>query len=922
MGSNTAGQLRLLYWNPGGVTDKILPLRLLTQSQDIHIVLLGETKLRPEKVLKVPNYVVYRRDEISPRGQPYRGTAALVRRDIVHDELGHPLFEELRSVGVLVKTGGRETKIYAGYRPPGPRFLATDLRNIFDGTTPTVLVGDLNAKHHAWGSRVITPAGKRLLDEAEAGDLTVIGPDSPTHIPSNPHHSADVLDIVVHQNLCCPVHIEVLYDLDTQHLPILVTLALEVIAIPQKTLSTRTNWAAYATSMEYLPLGPLSTPEEVESSARLIMERMKAAKDAATTMSPIRTRRRPELPARLSQDINHKRALRRLWARTRCPVLKTRLNALTAQVSEAVKTWRGETWENVIDRSEHATDLHALNRVLQRTPIPTYPLLDDVGRKRFKPQDRAEILAEHLEKQFSPHPVPVAATDDIREHHQLVERTVLEFLSRPQTPLDGKVFISPAEVRKAALCLPRRKAPGSDETPTEALRNLPRRGCAALARLFNGILRTSYFPDVWKTGKVIMLPKPGKDRRLPSSYRPITLLPHIAKLFERLLLRRLTPCIEPRPEQFGFRSGHSTTLQLTRVLHLLTCELNKGNCTVGVFLDIEKAFDRVWHAGLIFKLIDTSTPPALVRLVASFLEGRNFYVSVEQALSQKRVINAGVPQGSCLSPALYGLYTDDIPTLAGSLHPWEKDVTLALYADDSAFFATSQGVDMAARRMQRVLDKLPVWLDKWRMAVNVGKTAALLVTRRRYKPEPLKLRGQEIEWQTSVKYLGVHIDRSLSMCLQAERVINETRAAGALLRPVLDSKLPLRTKIGVYKTYLRSRLTYAAPAWYALCSTTRRSRIQARQNIALRVCTGAGRYVRNDVIARDVGIPSVEEFVAKMARRMFDRADNGGHTSLHGIAPLHARPPDHQRTWLPTPRDLIRSPNQGDGVRSQNPQSC
>ncbi|KAJ0181491.1 hypothetical protein K1T71_003576 [Dendrolimus kikuchii] len=635
---------------------------------------------------------------------------------------------------------------------------------------------------------------------------------------------------------------------------------------------------------------------------------MEAAREAATTMFTPRSRR-PELPARLSQDISHKRALRRLWARTRCPVLKARLNALTAQVSEAVKTWRGEIWESVIDRvSEHATDLHSLNRALQRTPIPTYPLLDAQGQRRFAPMDRAEILADHLETQFQPHPVPAGVSEEIREHHQRVEREATEFLSRPHEPLGGEAFISPAEVRKAALRLPRRKAPGCDGTPTEALRFLPRRGFAALARLFNGILRTSHFPDAWKTGKVVMLPKPGKDRRLPASYRPVTLQPHLAKLFERLLLRRLVPHIEPRAEQFGFRSSHSTTLQLVRVLHHLATALNGGRDSVAVFLDVEKAFDRVWHKGLIYKLLNTTTPHAITKLIASFLHGRDFYVSVEQTVtSQKRTISAGVPQGSCLSPALYGLYTDDIPTLEGSLRPGESDIMLALYADDSAYIATSMNADHAARRMQRMLDKIPAWLDRWRMAVNVGKTAALPVTRRRIMPKQLQLRGQEIEWQTSVQYLGAHIDRSLSMRLQVEKAVNNTRAARALLRPVLSSSLPLRTKIGVYKTYLRSRLTYAAPAWYALCSASNKKLLQKQQNITLRMCTDAGRYVRNDVIARDTGVPSVEDFVVMSARRMFDRADNCRHTHLNGIAPLHARPPEGgKKTWLSTPRDLIR----------------
>lgn len=109
-------------------------------------------------------------------------------------------------------------------------------------------------------------------------------------------------------------------------------------------------------------------------------------------------------------------------------------------------------------------------------------------------------------------------------------------------------------------------------------------------------------------------------------------------------------------------------------------------------------------------------------LVACKYLGRKFYVSVEGEDSQPRPIRAGVPQGSCLSPRLYAAYTDDVPTLRGHLREGEEDVLLALYADDSAFFASSYHQIVATNKMQRLLDLLPEWLDKWRMAINGRST--------------------------------------------------------------------------------------------------------------------------------------------------------------------------------------------------------
>ncbi|GBP72334.1 RNA-directed DNA polymerase from mobile element jockey [Eumeta japonica] len=132
-----------------------------------------------------------------------------------------------------------------------------------------------------------------------------------------------------------------------------------------------------------------------------------------------------------------------------------------------------------------------------------------------------------------------------------------------------------------------------------------------------------------------------------------------------------------------------------------------------------------------------------------------------RVLSAPCPIRAKVPQGSCLSLELYAQYTDDIPTLRGHLENWEDDVMLALYAEDSAYFASSRRADLAAKKIQRVFDLLPEWLDKWRMAVNVNKTAALLTSSQRILPNQLRLRSQAAEWKTCVRYLGVHIDRLL-----------------------------------------------------------------------------------------------------------------------------------------------------------------
>lgn len=903
-------QLRILYWNPGGVRAHVHQLRTLLQEQDIQVVLLGETKLTPGvDDFRLPNYFVYRRDELSPAGAPYRGTAVAVRRDVVHIELPLPLYTHTRSIGVEVGIAGETLRLFAAYRPPGYLFDPQDIRNIQEGNQPTLIAGDLNAKHTAWGSRLINSAGRKLFNDAEAQGYEVIGPDSPTHVPTQESSLPDVLDVALCKNITHPVNLDVLYDLDTPHLPLLITVAIGAESAQLPKNRRRTDWEVFQTGLQDLKLeAPLNSPEGIEQAAVTVTNAIQNALQRATVTSPVRYWRE-ELPSRLQRMKKRKRDLRELWARTRCPKVKKDLNKIAEELSEEMGRHRGATWEAKIDQvGENETSLHSLNRQLTRTKIPTCPLVDGTGKRYYSAQKRAEILAESLQEQFTPHKANTVAAN----HHKIVEDRVREFISGPTPSLEDIEFISPSEARKAASQLPKRKAPGPDNIPNVALAMLPRRALVTVTRVYNGILRTGHFPSTWKMGKVIALPKPGKDRRNPTNYRPITLLPTLAKLFERLMLKRLKPSLQLREEQFGFRAGHSTTLQLTRVVQHLSDEANYGRHTVGVFLDIEKAFDRVWHPGLVYKLLETPAPAMLVRIVASFLEGRKFVVSVEGKLSEPKNILAGVPQGSCLSPTLYSVFTNDIPTLDGHLIEGERDVTLALFADDSAYFSSSLRADIAARRMQRMLDLLPSWLDKWRMTVNVDKTVAILFSQKRAMPRPLQLNNKPIEWKKSAKYLGCHLDRGLRMHKQVDHCIKQARSARAMLRPVMASRLPINTKLRIYKTFIRSRITYAAPAWYVSAARSQRKRLQAQQNIALRVIARAARYVRNDVLARDLGMQSLEKFITKTARRMYDRADNGPYDHLRGFAPLHARPPDGR----PLPRELLRLASSSEGEDS------
>jgi Reverse transcriptase (RNA-dependent DNA polymerase) len=195
------------------------------------------------------------------------------------------------------------------------------------------------------------------------------------------------------------------------------------------------------------------------------------------------------------------------------------------------------------------------------------------------------------------------------------------------------------------------------------LKNVPDSALLLLVEIFNACFRIGYFPKAWKIGKVIPIAKPGKDHSIPSSFRPITLLPTVGKTFKTILLARLLEFEDENPslksQQFGFRANHSTTQQIVRITETISLRFNGNKSTTMTLLDIEKAFDAVWHDALVYKMKSLSFPMHFIELVSSFLENRVSFVSVNKESSERFAIPADVPQGSPLSPFLPNIFIND-----------------------------------------------------------------------------------------------------------------------------------------------------------------------------------------------------------------------------------------------------------------------
>lgn len=193
--------------------------------------------------------------------------------------------------------------------------------------------------------------------------------------------------------------------------------------------------------------------------------------------------------------------------------------------------------------------------------------------------------------------------------------------------------------------------------------------------ILSACLWLTYIPTSWKSALFVLLRKPGKPRSDVTSYRPISLLPELSKIWEMLVSKLMNYHLLVQniiiPEQYGFRRHHSTNHQLFRLTHSVRHHHNINKHTGLVCLDLKQSFDKVWHRGLVYKLHQIGLPTNIVKFITIYLKHRSFVVRLGSLLSGSMDVPAGVPLGSVLEPKLFTLFINDI-----SRHP---DTELALF---------------------------------------------------------------------------------------------------------------------------------------------------------------------------------------------------------------------------------------------------
>ena len=219
--------------------------------------------------------------------------------------------------------------------------------------------------------------------------------------------------------------------------------------------------------------------------------------------------------------------------------------------------------------------------------------------------------------------------------------------------------------------------------------------------------------------------------------------------------------------QFGFRSGHSTSMALTFLIDKITAAMDRKEHFLGLFIDLSKAFDTVNNSILMYKLEYYSIRGVALNLLKSYLRNRTQYVEFNHKTSEILNISCGVPQGSILGPLLFLLYVNDLPNISQSL-------CFLMYADDTNIFMSNKCIKQLQTDMNYNIKKLVTWMNVNRLSLNVSKTHCMLFSKK-YKLRDLdvKITGTNVECVKQTKFLGVMLDEKLTWKAHVDNVVNK-----------------------------------------------------------------------------------------------------------------------------------------------------
>ena len=354
-----------------------------------------------------------------------------------------------------------------------------------------------------------------------------------------------------------------------------------------------------------------------------------------------------------------------------------------------------------------------------------------------------------------------------------------------------------------------------------------------LAHIFNLSFMCASVPSQLKTARVTPIFKSG-DRHDLRNYRPISVLPCFSKILEKLVYKRLFKFLSDfhllYDLQFGFCSKFSTDMALIKLVDHLNNSFTEKMSTIGVFIDLSKAFDTIDHSILLSKLDHYGVRGVANQWFASYLSDRKQYTVFKNCDSPLKTIDCGVPQGSILGPLLFLLYVND-------LYHCSSVLSFILFADDTTILFSHSNISSLSNIINRELSLASSWFRSNKLSLNSSKTKYMFFSRTRNANDnfTISINDNPIEQVHSTKFLGVLIDDKLTWkdhISSVSKIVSRNTSVLSKLR----SFLPTHTLLSLYNTLILPYLNYCNIVW-AHSSTSKLHSLFLIQKRAIRIAS-------------------------------------------------------------------------------------
>ena len=829
----TPRTLNILQWNAEGVYNKKASLTQRLHKDRIDVACIQETHLNANHKFSVRGYQATRFDREGHKG----GVLILTRNTIPCSEVSVISDNQTEIIGVDIMIKDVKIRIYNLYSPADKDLTLSNMK-ITD--TNCIIVGDFNSRSERWGYPDTDKRGDELEDWEIDSNLHLLNKadDTPsfysrrwltTSTPDLAFCTGDILH---------KIDRHVLDQLaGSDHRPIKLVMNMEYVPQEQKPLPRwnykRADWDRFAILTdkycENINTRYGNIKQMVESLNRAIIQ-------AATESIPRGARKnyKPYWTEELQSLEDKVEDARKTAEREQTIEANISLKAISAKYKRTVNQTTRDCWREKTENLNFDRDgnkLWKLVKAMNNEGPRNKQITIKQGNALLTGKKAANALMEHY---ANANHIDITteqkkAIKDKQIHHRNTE-TAAEYMMANLTM---------EEMEQAMNTLKKKKSPGKDGITNEMLIGLGTKAKKKLLAVLNNSWKRGIVPQAWKEAILIPVPKKGKDLEEPNGYRPISLLSCVGKLMERIINGRLTWHLEENklltPHQAGFRKYRSTEDQITYIAQEIEDAFQEKKHTLAVWIDLEKAFDKVWKEGLKVKLQNMHVCGKMYKWISHYLENRTARTKVQGQTSKMMLLEQGVPQGGVLSPTLFLAYINDIT------ENFPARVHTSSFADDLAIWTSEEYISTANSRIQQALLALEDWSKSWLVKISEEKTTCTVFSLSNKTQQPkLVLNGKILRHEENPNYLGVTFDRRLTWKTQVEKNRTRARQRMAIMKKLAGTTWGADEKVlkKLYTGRVRPVLEYGIAAW-ATAAKSNFNKISRVQNQGMRIITGS-----------------------------------------------------------------------------------